>query len=233
METAHPSAIVDRKAAFIAVVAGIALFITTLGILFVQPNAPTWMPNGFITPILALEFATDIAVVRQMLGDDAVTAEALMHVVKWDMAFLCAYAVFLIAVITALIEKGVLRYIALFFAAIAPLADIAENLQLLTLLEFVISGASFRAEAPIDFSYLRLAAVMKFGAIAIVHIRLMRVVIQQGHYGRVLAAFLLGSIVATGASFYTVPYALDIAMTLVSICWLMLWAMMLSRLRAA
>lgn len=233
MENAQPSVIVDRKAALIAVVAGIALFITTLGILLVQPATPAWMPKGFLTPILALEFATDIAMVREMLGDDAATAHALMTVVKWDMAFLGAYAVFLVAVIVALIGKGVLRYIALFFAAVAPLADLAENLQLLKLLDFVVSGASMRAEAPIDFTYLRMAAVIKFGAIAIVHIRLMRVVIQQGRYGRVLAAFLLGSIFATGASFYTVPYALDIAMTLVSICWLMLWAMMLSHLRAA
>lgn len=231
METAPPRAIVDRRAALIAVVAGVALFIATLGTLLVQPATPAWMPHGFLTPILALEFASDMATVQQML-DNGATALALKEVVKWDMAFIGAYAVFLMAVIVALIEKGVLRYIALFFAAVAPLADIAENLQLLRLLDFVVAGTSIRAEPPVDFTYLRLAAVMKFGAIAIVHIRLMRMVIQHGRYGRVLAAFLLGSIFATGASFYTAPYALDIAMILVSISWLMLWVMMLSRLRA-
>lgn len=228
--TATPSN-AHRQTLSLALLAGLGILVSSVGILLVQPSTLAWLPHGYLTPVLALEFSTDIGMVRQMFGGEHQAIAAMMQVIRWDMAFLVCYAVFLVTVVCTLISQGILRYIALFFAVIAPVADVAENLQLLALLEH-LQNASVKADAPIDFTDLRLATVVKFGAVAIVHIRLLRAVMPLGRYGRILSAFLLGSVFATGASFYTVPFALDAAVAFTAISWCLLWGMMLIRLRS-
>lgn len=224
-------AITNKTAVQVAVWAGIALLIFNVGQMFVQPAALSWMPQGFLTPILALEFLSDFDNARQLLAQTD-TAERFTHMVQWDMAVLVGYGVFLVACVCAIFEKGMMRNIALIFAVIAPVADFVENVQLLKLLGFFPADPHYSGEGPIDFYYLRLAVVIKFGCIALANVRLMRPLLQRGPLERVIAGLMMVDVFATGASFYGMPYAIEVTLYTIVVGWLLLWMLMFFNLRA-
>lgn len=224
---------VSRIAVTCAVVSGLMMLFFSVIMFAVMPITLQWMPHGFTTPILALEFLPDLTSARQLLAQDTATVQAFIDGVRWDMAFLACYGAFLFSCAWVLLEKGVLRYIAIGFAVLAPLADIAENLQLLTLLTTLQSKTSLLSDDPIDFLYLRLAVVIKFGAIAILQSRLMRPLWQRPRLGRLLVVLILVNTFATGACFLSVAYAVEVMMSAIALCWLLLWVMMVMALRGS
>lgn len=223
--------IVSRQLLSVALLAGLVMLAQVIGMLMMLPSTVAWLPAGFLTPIYALEFVTDFSTARHMLGRDPATAMAFIQGIQLDMAFLVVYGVFLVCSVCVLLKKGGLRYIALFFAVLAPLGDLAENMQLLTLLQSIAKTTGFHDASNVDFMFLRLAVVVKFSAIAIVMLRLLRPLWQRARVGQALCLLILVNVFATVASFFNVPYAVEVMVNTISLCWFLLWWVLLLQWR--
>lgn len=221
-----------QLSAMIALATGLLMLAISVAMLIIQPRALPSMPEGFLTPVLALEFVADFASAKHLLGQDQVLLQAFTSMTHWDMVFLLSYGAFLVSCVCVIFAKGVLRNIALAFAIIAPLADLLENLQLLQVLHALDPENGFHGESPIDFFYLRLAVVIKFGAIALVHVRLLRPLLEHSPLGKALAGLMMVNVFATGASFYNVPYAIEVTMNSIALCWLLQWVLIARDLRS-
>lgn len=222
----------SRLALNTALFAGLIMLALVIAMLMVVPMHVAWMPAGFLTPLYALEFVADFSTARHMLGHEPAVAMAFNQGMQLDMGFLVIYGIFLVSSVCALLEKGVLRYIALFFALLAPVADLLENLQLLTLLKNIAEATGFHDATEVNFMYLRLAVVVKFGAIAIVMLRLLRPLWLRARLGQALCLLIFVNTLATGASFFHVPYAVEVMVNTISLCWLFLWIILLMQWRA-
>lgn len=223
---------ISRLALNGALLAGLMMLALVVAMLIVTPMQVAWMPEGFLTPLYALEFVTDYATARHMLGHEPAVAMAFIQGIQVDMVFLVVYGVFLVCSVFVLLEKGVLRYIALFFALLAPAGDFFENLQLLSLLKSIAEATGFHDVADVNFTYLRLAVVVKFGAIAIVMLRLLRPLWLRARMGQALSLLIFINTLATGASFFHVPYAVEVMVNTISLCWFLLWIILLMQWRA-
>ncbi len=222
----------SRLALNIALLAGLMMLALVVAMLMVFPTQVAWMPEGFLTPLYALEFVADYSTARHMLGHEPAVALAFIQGIKLDMIFLVVYGIFLVSSVFVLLEKGVMRYIALFFAVLAPIGDLLENLQLLSLLKSIAEATGFHDVTDVNFMYLRLAVVVKFGAIAIVMLRLLRPLWLRARLGQALCLLIFINTLATGASFFHVPYAVEVMVNTISLCWFLLWIILLMQWRA-
>lgn len=137
--------------------AGLSLWIMAL-----LPTSAA-LNDGWQTPIIALELARTPADVAFLMGDEhAELRQAIdaAHVV--DMAFPWAYAGLLLLTLLRLKVSTRLRAIAAVLTGIVVLADIRENLVLLSLTEAVGRGNPIEAL----LGPLALATWVKWGAIA-------------------------------------------------------------------
>lgn len=223
---------VRSPAVLVAAVAGLGVVVLSLIELIIMPASLAWMPEGFRTPVLALEFMVDVSTAKQMLGGEPLALQALISTLHWDMALLAAYGLFLAACAWALLDNGALKIVAMFFAVAAPLADYFENQQLLRILELVNKPLRVMVAADIDITYLRLMVVMKFGAIAIFHLRIIRALWGRNRTGRLLTSVILLNAFATGATFLNVSFAAEIMLNSILLCWLGLWIFMLLEIKS-
>jgi hypothetical protein len=185
---------------------------------------PAQLPEGFVTPILALEFSGGPAAAQALLDSSAVR-DAFKRQVQMDYSFLLAYGIFLTSAAAALLPAGALRTRAIVLAIIAAIADAVENQFLTTLLTEGVDQ--------IQYQHLRFAVVMKFGAIAMVAITLMPVVRERGLPGRMTAFSAMALAIFTAGTFIAPPYVAEAMLVAISLHWICLCWMVIEQMRAA
>ncbi len=168
--------------------AGLVLFVMAIGLQSVLPLAMGPLPEGMWSPIVAFELARSPAEVEAMFGA-AGSAERGAWVAAMDLGnqldfvFLLAYGAVLLLFSRALRERGLPRVPSLGerIVVVAPVADVFENVQLLTITENL--GGEYRAA----LGRLILFTWMKWFAIAFVMVTWIPALARAGRMGRVVA----------------------------------------------
>ena len=134
----------------------------------VSPHRIGPLPMGMRTPVLAFELARDEAEIERMFGPPSATRDDWLAQMRLatvlDYAFLLVYGAFFACAASVLLrdaERRRLLHFAFGLACLAPLADIAENSCMLTILDTI--DASYAAA----LSGLAYATWIKWFALAV------------------------------------------------------------------
>lgn len=124
---------------------GLAVFVFSAVLLRVFPSDAGPMPPGFSTPIIAFEFVSTAQEAASLfqVSDPPAFAAAMDRGNQLDFIYLLLYGGFLFAFhrrAAQLYGPSMAARIAMALAVIAPLADIAENIQLFGITEAVMAG---------------------------------------------------------------------------------------------
>jgi hypothetical protein len=205
------------------IAASLVLFVTVL--MAIKTGArPSQLPEGFVTPILALEFAAGPEAARALI-DSPEVRDSFLRQVQMDYSFLLAYGIFLTSAAAALLPAGALRTRAIVLAVVAAIADATENHFLTTLLTEGVDQ--------IQYQHLRLAVVAKFGALAMVGITLMPVLRARGQAGRLAAFSAMASAIFTAGSFLAAPYVAEAMLAAIGLHWLSLCWLVILQMQAS
>lgn len=185
-----------------AMVAGAVVVLLAIALAFFYPPTLATLPQGFHTPILAIEFVASLAEAEAIFAGDADLVQQVQTGHRIDMAFLLAYGAFLLLLNLGFWrwQRRPLNLAGALAAVIAAVADSVENLHLLQLGE-ALRGNS----APPDFAWLRVLVASKFIGIAVSLLCLGHAMWHQGRLGKlfacisiVLAPISLGAITGNG-----------------------------------
>lgn len=136
-----------------------SLILTLIG-----PRATGPLPDGFITPVMAFEFAESAAEVTTLFEPEG-SAAAMDRVNRWDFLFMTLYSLFLVTfALAAALDSG--QFTLWFAAALAPLillADVMENVQLLNLTAQLSLGGGMEPA----LARLHLFTWLKWGGLAV------------------------------------------------------------------
>ncbi len=167
---------------------GILVIIMSLGLTTVFPQEAAWLPDGFTVPIVAYEFLQSDAEVLQFFGTEPSQQKQLVTAMnkghQLDYIYLCIYALFLAAWgrYAALEKKQVFFNGIIILAAITAVADIGENIQLVSIANQLESG-SFAPQLELLYRFTWL----KWGALVLSLLGLSPYTIQQDWLGKTLA----------------------------------------------
>jgi hypothetical protein len=148
----------------IAGLLGLGALVMTVVLWLIGPREIGVLPSGFMTPVVAFEFAQTTAEVRQLFEPPGSTA-AVDRVNRWDFLYMVLYNGFIIAFAIACGRQTGNRY----FYAVAALplliwfADAMENVQLLGLTGRIESGDTMGDL----LSRLRFYTWLKWGGLAL------------------------------------------------------------------
>lgn len=167
-------------------IAGLVLVTVGLLVNFAGPGPSQSLPPGFLTPIIAFEFADDSADVVTIFGPaDSQEREELIRRItnstSLDFAFLIFYGAFLLS-FALIAEKQTGKrhyYLAALLAVIAPLFDVLENRQLLAIMEQLLVG-----ETQFELAPLQWFTWVKWGSLALAFLLFAPFFRRGGAYGR-------------------------------------------------
>ena len=126
---------------------GLGALAMTLMLAFIGPRQTGPLPPGFITPVMAFEFAESQKEVYHLFEPGG-AAEAMDRVNRWDFLYMTFYSLFLgtFALGAGRRTGRAIFYIAAVVALIVLYADALENVQLLGLtMKMRMDGGSLRA----------------------------------------------------------------------------------------
>ncbi len=149
---------------------GLGALLMTAVLWLIGPRQMGPLPPGFVTPVMAFEFAVDPAEVGHLFSVDGAAA-AMDRVNRWDFLYMALYNGFLIAFALACARRtGRRAYYAL---AALPLliwlADAMENVQLLAITRVLAAEATepiLGQMLPL-LDRLRLFTWLKWGGLAL------------------------------------------------------------------
>jgi hypothetical protein len=170
---------------------GIAVIVVGLAINIISPGPSSNLREGFKTPVIAFEFATEGEHV-ELIFDKASPQEeetfvrAMTNGTRLDFLFLILYGAFLVSFSIICISQtgNRLYYWAAILAIIAPVFDILENLQMLTIIEQFLSGETYY-----NLQTLQFYTWAKWGALALAFLFLAPFFSSAGKFGRYLSFF--------------------------------------------
>ena len=143
---------------------GLGAVVMSLILTLIGPRETGPLPDGFITPVVAFEFAESAAEVATLFEPEG-SAAAMDRLNRWDFLFMALYSLFLTTfALAAALDSG--RFTLWFAAALAPLillADVMENVQLLNLTTQLSLGGGM--ESALD--RLHLFTWLKWGGLAV------------------------------------------------------------------
>jgi len=149
---------------------GLGVLVMTAVLWLIGPRQVGPLPPGFVTPVMAFEFAADPAEVGHLFSV-AGTAAAMYRVNRWDFLYMALYNGFLVAFALACARRtGHRAYYAL---AALPLliwfADALENVQLLAITRVLTTDATepILGQLLPLLDRLRLFTWLKWGGLAI------------------------------------------------------------------
>jgi len=149
---------------------GLGALLMTAVLGFIGPRQMGPLPPGFVTPVMAFEFAADPAEVGHLFSVDGAAA-AMDRVNRWDFLYMALYNGFLVAFALACARRtGHRAYYAL---AALPLliwfADALENVQLLAITRVLTTDATepILGQLLPLLDRLRLFTWLKWGGLAI------------------------------------------------------------------
>jgi len=186
---------------FLSGIFGIGALAMTLILSLVGPRSTGPLPPGFVTPVMAFEFAATEQEVWQLFQPPG-SAAAMDRVNRWDFLFMAFYCLMLGAFALAAARRS--GHPGFYFAAaLAPvilLADALENVQLFALTYgTTLDGGSLVNE----LERLRLFTWLKWGGLAAYFLLLLPYFRMMGGRWRALELlFGLPAILALVAAFY-------------------------------
>ncbi len=143
---------------------GLGAVAMSLILTLIGPRATGPLPDGFITPVMAFEFAESAAEVTTLFEPEG-SAAAMDRVNRWDFLFMTLYSLFLVTfALAAALDSG--QFTLWFAAALAPLillADVMENVQLLNLTAQLSLGGGMEPA----LARLHLFTWLKWGGLAV------------------------------------------------------------------
>ena len=150
---------------FLSGILGLGAIAMTLVLALIGPRQVGPLPAGFITPVMAFEFAETEAEVWQLFAP-AGSAAAMDRVNRWDFLYMAIYTAFLGVFALAAARHTGRRffYIPAALAALILFADALENIQLLGLTyRTTLDGGSMTAL----LGRLRFYTWLKWGGLAL------------------------------------------------------------------
>lgn len=144
---------------------GIGALAMTLILSFVGPRVTGPLPAGFLTPVMAFEFAESEAEVYRLFEPPG-SADGMDRLNRWDFLYMALYSSFLgiFALAAARRTDRTLFYIAAALALVILYADAMENAQLLGLTSRLqLDGGSLAA----TLDRLYLYTWLKWGGLAV------------------------------------------------------------------
>jgi hypothetical protein len=161
---------VKERLFLISGILGLGALVMTLVLALIGPRQVGSLPAGFITPVMAFEFAEEADEVAQLFAPDGSMA-AMDQVNRWDFLYMTLYGLFLSAFALACAGQTGNRYfyIPAVLALLIPLADAMENVQLLAVTRMLSEdGVSpiLESLSPL-LSRLRLFTWLKWGGLAV------------------------------------------------------------------
>lgn len=144
---------------------GLGALVMTLVLALIGPREVGPMSPGFITPVMAFEFARSEAEVVRLFEPEG-SAAAMDRVNRWDFLYMALYGLFLVtfALAAALDSDQYTPWFAAGLALLIPLADAMENVQLLRLTSQSAFGGAGMADA---LGRLHLFTWLKWGGLAL------------------------------------------------------------------
>ena len=180
-----------RRPFLISGIIGIGVIIISLVLMITGPHKTGPMADGFFTPIIAFEFATTVQDVNLIFFDSSSkllqpAVDAVIFGSRLDFLFMLIYGAFLLSfsLICRSLAKNRLFYLAAGLSILAPIFDLMENLQLLSILDQIGSD-----EIITELSYLHLFTWLKWGTLALIFLLLIPFFKKSGVFGRFLALF--------------------------------------------
>lgn len=206
---------------------GLVILIAIVMNLFYPLSLDT-LPNGFVTPILALEFTMSLSDAKAIFNDDRTLMKQVQTGHWVDMVFLLAYGAFLALPnwVMWLRFRHWSGLAGMMAACVAPIADVLENNKLLQL-----GNALLGDGPPPDFALLRLFVGIKFLAISIAMLCLGRNLFRFGITGKLFAVLSLALVPVTMLALEGNPAMIEIMGLLTAIGWLvlMVWLVMVRK----
>ncbi len=192
-----------RRPFMVSTLIGMPLIIVGLLVTLIGP-APAKLPRGFITPVVAFEFVTEIEHVNQIFAGPNSAAQAdlvrtMTNSTHLDFLFLILYGAFLFAFsITCVSLTGKkFYYFVTLLAVVAPLFDLLENLQMLSIIDQLDAG-SFITE----LQRLQLFTWLKWSALAVSFVLLLPFFWSAGKFGQFLSIIAAAPIVLGLIAFF-------------------------------
>ncbi len=150
---------------FVSGIFGTGALAMTLFLSIIGPRAVGPLPAGFITPIMAFEFAESEAEVCRLFEPQG-SAAAMDRVNRWDFLYMTLYNLFLATFALAVAHRTGRRYFYLpaVLALVILFADAQENVQLLGLTyRMELDGGSLTA----TLGRLHFYTWLKWGGLAL------------------------------------------------------------------
>lgn len=204
---------------FVSGILGLGVIVMTLLLTLAGPRPISPLPDGFITPVLAFEFAETEAEVRRLFdpigqpAGDAVRRD-MDRINRLDFIYMALYTalMFTFALTAARLSGRRLLYLAAGIALVVLIADILENLQLLSITNQLANG---------DFGSqlyrLRLFTWLKWGGLALYFLMLIPFFAQTSGWTRVgvilgVLPFALGLLAFLNRGLLSELFALSIGL---------------------
>lgn len=205
-----------------AIIAGTITLVLGIVISLVYPLTLETLPEGFISPILAIEYLASMPDAERLFAGDLALIGRVQTGHYLDMLFLLAYGAFLALANGALWlhTRHWSAKVGVFAAMIAAVADACENLQLLALGQALLGEGG----TP-DFELLRLCMGGKFLAITVAMLCLGRNLFQQGVAGKLFCGISLILVPVAMLGLDGNPLLIETMALLIMIGWiiLMVW----------
>lgn len=171
---------------------GLGVVVMTLLLTLIGPRPVTPLPDGFITPVLAFEFAETANEVNRIfapIGSPAgeVTRQRMVLVNRLDFIYMFLYAglMFTFALTAARLSGRRLYYFAAVVTIVVLAADILENNQLLS-----ITGRLETGDFNAQLARLHVFTWLKWGGLALYFVLLVPFFYEATGFGR--AGAILG-----------------------------------------
>lgn len=175
----------------LSAILGIALIVIGAIITLIGPDRSDELADGFFSPVIAFEFATEPEDIIQVFGEaNSPAREAIVrsmtNSIRLDFLFLILYGAFLFtfSITCASLTGNRVYYLPALLSVVAPIFDVLENLQLLSIMG-QIGGIDFVSELP----NLHFYTWMKWGALALIFLLLIPFFRTAGTFGRFLSTF--------------------------------------------
>ena len=149
---------------------GLGAVIMTLVLSAIGPRLATPLPGGFITPILAFEFAESPSEVSELVASEG-SILAMDRLNRWDFLYMVLYSgcLFAFALVCARLTGRRIFYIPAALALLILSADAMENVQLLAITRLWDDGdiSPILTQLTPLLNRLRLFTWLKWGGLAL------------------------------------------------------------------
>lgn len=175
----------------LSVIIGIPLIVIGMLVMVIGPSRSNELPGGFKSPVIAFEFATETEQVKYIFPEEDSSARndimrKMTNSTHLDFLFLILYGAFLFtfSITCVSLTGNRFYYLPALLSIIAPLFDVLENLQMLSIMERLGTDSIVS-----ELRYLHIFTWVKWGTLAVIFILLIPFYRAAGTFGRFMSIF--------------------------------------------